>query len=111
MNTAFILSTAEWAFAQTGGGDQATTDALAKKGLLSRLGDTWLIDPVLRLLAEEALSAELIDECNGAAALSGRRFCLLIEPYPFQRDTLKITPLKNLDDLKAEMNARRQEET
>jgi hypothetical protein len=93
VTTAFILTRAEWNFARTGEGWAAS---LVDKGLAVFDEDGGItLGQELRLIAEEAVSADAEEREPGVFALRGGRFCMLIEPYRLIPDALKISLYKD----------------
>jgi hypothetical protein len=89
MTAAFILTRGEWDFARTGEGWAAT---LVEKGLATFDEDGGVsLGRELRLVADEAESAEREEIEPGVCALRGKRFCMVIEPYRLIPDGLKIS--------------------
>jgi hypothetical protein len=75
-------------------------ESLIEKGLARREGGALRLDPVLRLVARAACSAtEARTPFPGALALKCPEMYLLIAPYPFIPDALKIAPFQNEDAL------------
>jgi hypothetical protein len=104
MTTAFILTNAEWQFALRGEGDALS---LVAKGLarLDRDGGVEL-GPELALVAEEAANAARETLEPGVFALRGRRFCLLVTPYPHTNGAVKIALYKDSAALAAAIDER-----
>ena len=93
MTTSLILTMQEWQYALTGEGDVAQ---LCEKGFAKRdESGAIAVGPELRLIVEEYSSANIDEITAELTALRGKRFCMLIEPYPLIRETLKISLFKD----------------
>ena len=93
MTTSLILTNQEWKYALCGEGDIGDLD---EKGLVKRDEDgSVTLGPELRLIVEEYGSAERQEVAQRVTAVSGKRFCMLIEPYQYMEDTLKISLYKD----------------
>jgi len=104
MDMAFILTQAEWEFAQHQQGEAPLS--LVAKGLLHFDGDAFLLSRTLQVVVEEAALAQREDLTPEAHILLGPRFCILVEPYPHQRESLRISPFQNEAALRAELRER-----
>ena len=93
MTTSLILTAQEWQFALCGEGDIGELD---EKGLAKRDEDgSVTLGPELRLIVEEYDSAVPQEVAQRVIALRGKRFCMLIEPYQYMEDALKISLYKD----------------
>jgi len=104
MTTSLILTGKEWDYALYGGGEPGQ---LCEKGLASRgENEEVVIGPELKLIVEEYISAAAGEVSGGVTAIRGKRFCMLIEPYPHIEGTLKIMLLKDAAALEEAISER-----
>jgi len=104
MDMAFILTQAEWAFAQHLQGEAPLS--LVAKGLVHYDGEEFTLSRPLQLVVEEAALALREDLTEEAYALLGPRFCILVEAYPHQPLCLRISPFQNEASLRAALRER-----
>ena len=104
----YIISKAELAYLLHGVDSDSAKDSLIQKGFAKKVGERFLVEPVVMFLVETLSGSDhkyvIRNEALQADVICSDGICLLVTKYPFIDEAFKFTPYKSLEDLKDDLD-------